>query len=188
MLKLCDVQTKLLSRNASLRAKAGQKEAVKKSPPAKAEKQAVKQAPPAKEEKQTGLEISWQPGLPHFSQQSSRHCHICTSCFDAQFTNAGTPEPLGPSLGPSKKGVNFALYSEHATAVALEIFTEEDNSVHEIMLDPKKHKTEHVWHVLVDTLPASGVLYAYKVQGEGGWETGGRSAASLPVANFVLPL
>ena len=61
----------------------------------------------------------------------------------------------------------------------MEIYTEEDHSVHEIMLDPSEHKTEHVWHVLVDTLPPSGVLYAYKVQGQGGWETGGRSVASL---------
>ena len=94
-----------------------------------------------------------------------------------QVEHAGTPAPLGPSLGPSRKGINFALYSEHASAVALEIYTEEDHSVHEIMLDPSEHKTEHVWHVLVDTLPPSGVLYAYKVQGQGGWETGGRSVA-----------
>ncbi len=90
---------------------------------------------------------------------------------------AGTPEPLGPSLGPSQKGINFALYSEHASAVALEIYTEEDHSVHEIMLDPTQHKSGHVWHVLVDTLPPTGVLYAYKVQGQGGWETGGRSGS-----------
>ena len=90
---------------------------------------------------------------------------------------AGTPEPLGPSLGPSQKGINFALYSEHASAVALEIYTEEDHSVHEIMLDPTQHKSGHVWHVLVDTLPPAGVLYAYKVQGQGGWETGGRSGS-----------
>ncbi|DBB13019.1 hypothetical protein WJX82_006993 [Trebouxia sp. C0006] len=112
-----------------------------------AQKEAVKPKPAAKKEKQAGTELTWQPG---------------------------TPEPLGPSLGPSQKGINFALYSEHASAVALEIYTEEDHSVHEIMLDPTQHKSGHVWHVLVDTLPPAGVLYAYKVQGQGGWETGGR--------------
>ena len=91
----------------------------------------------------------------------------------------GSPEPLGPSLGPDKKGINFALYSEHASAVALELFNSEDNSLHEIKLDPDQNKTQHVWHVLVDGLPTSGALYAYKVQGQGGWETGGRSVILL---------
>lgn len=89
-------------------------------------------------------------------------------------SQAGRPEPLGPSLGPDKKGINFALYSEHASAVALEIFNSEDKSLHEIKLDPGQNKTQHVWHVLVEGLPTSGALYAYKVQGEGEWETGGR--------------
>lgn len=72
--------------------------------------------------------------------------------------------------------MNFALYSEHASEVALEIYNDEDNSVMELNLDASKYKTGHVWHVLVEGLPLSGVLYGYKVQGEGGWETGGRSA------------
>ena len=103
-----------------------------------------------------------------------------------QFDNAdiGRPYPLGPSLGPDKKGINFALYSEHASAVALEIFNSEDNSLHEIKLDPGQNKTQHVWHVLVEGLPTSGALYAYKVQGQGGWETGGRSVLNhVPVSN-----
>ena len=71
--------------------------------------------------------------------------------------------------------MNFALYSEHASEVALEIYNDQDNSVMELNLDASKYKTGHVWHVLVEGLPLSGVLYAFKVQGEGGWETGGRS-------------
>lgn len=89
---------------------------------------------------------------------------------------AGSSHPLGPSPSPSGKSVNFALYSEHASAVALEIYNDEDNSVMELNLDASKYKTGHVWHVLVEGLPLSGVLYGYKVQGEGGWETGARSA------------
>lgn len=87
---------------------------------------------------------------------------------------AGKAEPLGPSPGPSKQGINFALYSEHASGVSLCIFGEEDGELHEITLDATSHKTGHVWHVLVEGLPMSGVLYAYRVQGQGGWETGGR--------------
>ena len=68
------------------------------------------------------------------------------------------------------------MYSEHASAVALEIYNVEDNSVREFNLDASKYKTGHVWHALIEGLPLSGVLYGYKVQGQGGWETGGRSA------------
>ena len=57
-----------------------------------------------------------------------------------QLKNAdiGQPEPL-PSLSPDKQGINFALYSEHASAVALEILISEDNSLHKIKLDPAQN-------------------------------------------------
>ena len=107
---------------------------------------------------------------------NGKECFIyACACFP------GVPEPLGPSPGPSGTGVNFALYSEHASAVALEIYDDEDHSVREFNLDASKYKTGHVWHVLVEGLPLSGVLYAFKVQGDGGWETGGRSAVHLTV-------
>ena len=54
------------------------------------------------------------------------------------------------------------------------IYSPEDDSLGEIALEPSRHKTQHVWHVLVNGLPKSGVQYAYKVKGEGGWETGAR--------------
>ena len=115
-------------------------------------------------------------------------CKQTTAATQLVECDSGSPEPLGPSPGPSGNSVNFALYSEHASEVALEIYNDEDNSVMELNLDASKYKTGHVWHVLVEGLPLSGVLYAYKIQGEGGWETGGRCAACLNSAaksNFV---
>lgn len=115
-------------------------------------------------------------------------CKQITSSAQRVEHDSGSAAPLGPSPGPSGNSVNFALYSEHASVVALEIYNDEDNSVMELNLDASKYKTGHVWHVLVEGLPLSGVLYAYKVQGEGGWETGGRCAACLKSAaksNFV---
>ena len=41
-------------------------------------------------------------------------------------------------------------------------------------MDPAKHKTGHTWHVLVQDLPMSGVLYGYRVDGPKGWEKGHR--------------
>lgn len=36
-----------------------------------------------------------------------------------------------------------------------------------------------VWHVALEGLPGSGVLYGFRVQGEGGWDTGYRWARVL---------
>ena len=36
------------------------------------------------------------------------------------------------------------------------------------------HRSGDVWHGLVKKLPRKGILYAYKVEGEGGWEQGHR--------------
>ena len=73
---------------------------------------------------------------------------------------AGEPYPLGATLTP--EGVNFALFSEHATGVDLGLF------------DPTKAKgeerlrlvecTEHIWHCFVPGLKA-GQFYGFRVHG-----------------------
>ncbi|GMH43723.1 hypothetical protein BSKO_11645 [Bryopsis sp. KO-2023] len=84
----------------------------------------------------------------------------------------GLPSPLGPS--PQGNGVNFALYSRHASLVELVLYDDSGNFMEEIYLDPDVHRTDDVWHVFVDGLPKSGVCYGFKVHGAGGWETGNR--------------
>ncbi len=101
-----------------------------------------------------------------------------THCFVA-----GTPEPLGPSKvsESSKSGVNFALFSEHATAVTLVLSDKDDKNVVEIELEPTTHRTGNVWHAAVEGCPLSGVLYGYKVEGQTGWEAGDRHAILLSI-------
>ncbi len=58
----------------------------------------------------------------------------------------GHPLPLGVS--ETRHGLNFAVFSRHATAVTLVLFApRRDAPVLELPLDPTVHRTGHVWHV-----------------------------------------
>ncbi|HYF70599.1 MAG TPA: glycogen debranching protein GlgX, partial [Ohtaekwangia sp.] len=73
----------------------------------------------------------------------------------------GRPYPLGATL--DKDGVNFAIYSENATAIELLLFDEPNDEVEsrKIKLFERTHQ---VWHVYIPGLKA-GQLYGYKVDG-----------------------
>lgn len=73
----------------------------------------------------------------------------------------GEPIPLGVTI--VKDGVNFALFSEHATAVELLLFSHPDDKEPKETI-PVKEKTGDIWHVLVPGI-RPGQLYAYKVDG-----------------------
>ena len=73
----------------------------------------------------------------------------------------GRPYPLGATWDGA--GVNFALFSEHATKVELCLFdsADADKETHRI---PLKEHTDQVWHCyLPDVQP--GQLYGYRVHG-----------------------
>lgn len=72
--------------------------------------------------------------------------------------------PLGATV--QSGGVNFCIYSQHATAVELLLFEapEDPQPSWTITLDPKQHKTAYYWHVFVPGLGA-GQIYAYRVHG-----------------------
>ncbi|MBN2357988.1 MAG: glycogen debranching enzyme GlgX, partial [Deltaproteobacteria bacterium] len=73
----------------------------------------------------------------------------------------GSPYPLGATWDGG--GVNFALYSEHATAVDLCLF-ESAQACLETRRIRLPEKTDQVWHgYLRDVLP--GQLYGYRVHG-----------------------
>ncbi len=76
----------------------------------------------------------------------------------------GSPYPLGATVQPG--GVNFALFSAHATAVSLLLFDAPDQPVptREIALDPAVNKTYYYWHCLVPGI-GDGQLYGYRVAG-----------------------
>ena len=73
----------------------------------------------------------------------------------------GTPYPLGATW--DGVGVNFAIFSEHATRVELCLFDSIDAEVETVTIPLVEH-TDMVWHgYLPDVRP--GQLYGYRVHG-----------------------
>ncbi len=73
----------------------------------------------------------------------------------------GQPYPLGATW--DGEGVNFALFSEHATGVQLCLFNHPE-AAEETARIPLRERTNNVWHVyLPDVRP--GQLYGYRVDG-----------------------
>jgi isoamylase len=77
----------------------------------------------------------------------------------------GNPLPIG-GAHQHADGVNFVLFSRHATRVQLELYRSADDSspIRIIDLDPARHRTGDVWHVWLRGL-VSGQLYGYRVEG-----------------------
>src|SRR5437667_4946111 len=72
----------------------------------------------------------------------------------------GKPYPLGASWDGA--GVNFALFSEHATRVELCLF-ESAESTNETRV-PLTEQTDQVWHIYLPSVQP-GQLYGYRVHG-----------------------
>ena len=72
----------------------------------------------------------------------------------------GHPLPYGACV--RRDGVNFSVYSRHATALALVLFAPgESEPVLELPLDARYNKTGDVWHVLVAGIDP-GIEYAFR--------------------------
>ncbi|GAB1482332.1 hypothetical protein MASR2M78_11470 [Treponema sp.] len=78
--------------------------------------------------------------------------------------DAGRPLPLG--VTHSENGVNFSIFSRHATAVYLLLFDKVDDIVpaQEFRLDPHRNRTGDLWHCCIKGLK-NGTLYLYRVDG-----------------------
>lgn len=76
----------------------------------------------------------------------------------------GKPYPLGATV--DEAGVNFSVFSQHATSVELLIFDKCDDPepLQIIKLDASNHHTYHFWHCFLEELKA-GYFYAYRVEG-----------------------
>ncbi|HUX83468.1 MAG TPA: glycogen debranching protein GlgX [Halothiobacillus sp.] len=103
----------------------------------------------------------------------------------------GVPLPLGTD--ESEGGVNFALFSRHATRVRLLFFARPEDSepVRWIDFDPVHNRTGDVWHVWVAHIHP-GQLYAYRVDGPYAPENGHRFNFNKllidPFATAITPL
>lgn len=106
----------------------------------------------------------------------------------------GQAYPLGASEVES--GINFAIFSQHATSVTLCLSFPErekldylDGGMLEIKLDPQMNKTGDIWHICVEDLPRSNVLYGYRVDGPRAWHEGHRFDSNIvlldPYAKLV---
>jgi len=76
----------------------------------------------------------------------------------------GGPLPLGATLVPD--GVQFAVFSRHASAVHLLLYAgpEDAEPAREIRLDPRENRTGDIWHVRVAGVGA-GTHYLYRAFG-----------------------
>lgn len=73
----------------------------------------------------------------------------------------GKPFPLGATWDGN--GVNFALYSEYATAVTLCLFNDPNDDTETLRLNVTE-RSGHIWHMYLPGMQP-GQLYAYRVDG-----------------------
>ncbi|WCJ24786.1 Glycogen debranching enzyme [Euphorbia peplus] len=107
----------------------------------------------------------------------------------------GQPLPLGVS--EVDNGINFAIFSHHATSVTLclQLPTQMGapkglgDGMIELPLDPQTNKTGDTWHIFIKDLPRSSVLYGYRIDGPQNWDQGHRFDKSIvlldPYAKLV---
>jgi isoamylase len=96
---------------------------------------------------------------------SPRELHDYISAVsDLADVRAGSPLPLGTH--ERGVGVNFAVFSRHASRVRLELFDHPEDALPAriIDLDSARNRTGDVWHVWVEGI-GPGQLYAYRVDG-----------------------
>jgi isoamylase len=79
-------------------------------------------------------------------------------------TGQGASSPLGAT--PCHGGVNFSLFSKHATGLELLLFDRVDDAkaARVIRIDPAANRTYHYWHVFVPGV-TPGQIYGYRVEG-----------------------
>jgi isoamylase len=79
-------------------------------------------------------------------------------------SSLGNSSPLGAT--PGRGGVNFSVFSKHATGVELLLFDQVDDPepARVIPIDPAANRSYHYWHVFVAGLKP-GQIYGYRVDG-----------------------
>lgn len=73
----------------------------------------------------------------------------------------GSPTPLGASV--QRDGINFAIFSRHATEVSLVLFISgEHHPVADIPLNSRLNRTGNIWHIFIKGLE-SEVRYCFRM-------------------------
>ena len=86
------------------------------------------------------------------------------SLCEVQAIRSGVPLPLGASA--RNHGVNFAVFSRHATGARIDFFDRVDDSApgRSILLDAVRNKTGDIWHVWLEGI-RPGQLYGFRFAG-----------------------
>jgi isoamylase len=86
------------------------------------------------------------------------------SLCEVQAVRSGVPFPLGAQLRGN--GVNFAIFSRHATGVRLDLFDYVDDLMpaRSIVFNSARNKTGDIWHVWLEGV-RPGQLYGFRVAG-----------------------
>jgi isoamylase len=89
---------------------------------------------------------------------------VVTPKVSARAVMSGASAPLGATVHPG--GVNFSVFSKHATSIELLLFDDETGTqpARVISLDADEHRTYHYWHIFVPDLQP-GQVYAYRAHG-----------------------
>ncbi len=93
----------------------------------------------------------------------------------------GSPNPLGVRFVESESAYNFALYSKHATAITLHLYSEVDpeQPSHSYTFDYLKNKSGRIWHCRVAAeIVERAKYYAYQVDGPDDLQQGHRFDAN----------
>src|SRR5208283_175455 len=101
---------------------------------------------------------------PHVSSIESR----LVTHMDDWIQLEGAPTPLGLSWIEGQKAFNFALYSKHASAVSVLLYSAEDlvRPLLQFHFDPLVNKSGRVWHCRLKADAIKGArYYAYRVVG-----------------------
>ena len=83
---------------------------------------------------------------------------------EVQAVRSGSPLPLGAHVRGN--GVNFAIFSRHATGVRLDLFNRAEDAApaRSIILEATRNKTGDIWHVWLEGI-RPGQLYGFRVAG-----------------------
>jgi glycogen operon protein len=108
--------------------------------------------------------------------------------MSAALVTPGTTAPLGATVRDG--GVNFSVFSKHATLVELLLFDDESATRpwRTIPLERTRHRTYHYWHAFVPDV-GPGQVYAYRAHGpyapERGWRFDGGKVLLDPYGRAV---
>jgi glycogen operon protein len=90
----------------------------------------------------------------------------------------GTPPAINYGAIPRNGGVEFVLFSRHATAVTLLLYNQDlDEPACEIVIDPVRNRRGDLWYVFVPGV-GPGQRYAYRLDGPNDPQSGHRFDAT----------